>query len=86
MRPATRLYLHVVGFGLLLFLGGCGEPVDTPGAAQTTQDETMSTASGVGSSTTSSTFPIEVVLTAEANGTSLEEAAAILHGQGLQSG
>lgn len=84
MRP----YLPVVGIGVLLFLGGCGEPDNSPGTAPTTQHETMTTASGVASSTTSpaeTTFRIEVVEFAEANGVSPERAAEKLRSQGLQA-
>lgn len=84
----------LLGVFAFLSLAACGELAETP-ATETVTTTTIPTVvvpstterSAVASSTTGTpdtTFPIEVVAIAEANGVTPEEAAAILYGQAEQ--
>jgi hypothetical protein len=78
----------VFASGALLLLGGCGQSVDNPPSASETERTTTTETPEAGTETnlsTDTTFPQEVVQFAEANGASLEEAAALLAGQIAQN-
>lgn len=78
----------LLGILAILFATGCGDAAETPAPAPTSETTTTTTiGSVVGPSTTrppETTFPIEMVRIAEANGLPPEEAEAILHRQQQQ--